>query len=76
MAAADALRERAGAEFAPFFRARAERVRAAAEATLGADARRIWAEGARLSVDDAIALAFGITRPRPVSHDGLSARER
>ena len=51
-------------------------MRAAAEATLGADARRIWAEGARLSVDDAIALAFGITRPRPVSHDGLSARER
>ena len=77
VAAAYALRDRSGAEFAPFFRARAERVRAAAEAALDVGAQRIWAEGERLSVDDAIALAFGSKRPpRPASPDGLSVRER
>jgi non-specific serine/threonine protein kinase len=76
VAAAYALRDRAGAEFAPFFRARAERIRAAAEAALEVDARPVWAQGARLAVDDAIALAFGTKRPRPASHDSLSARER
>ncbi len=30
-----------------------------AEAALEVDAQRTWAEGARLAVDDAIALAFG-----------------
>ena len=34
-----------------------------------------WAEGARLGVDDAIALAFGTAKPRPASPAGLSARE-
>ena len=76
VAAAYALSERAGAEFAPFFRARAERVRAAAEAAVGRDARQTWAEGKRLGIDEAIALAFGNRRPRAPSPDGLSARER
>ena len=76
VAAAYALRDRAGAEFAPFFRARAERIRAAAEAPLGSDAQRIWADGSRLGVDDAIALAFGTKRHERPLPDGVSARER
>jgi non-specific serine/threonine protein kinase len=76
VAAAFALRDRAGAEFAPFFRARAERIRAAAEAPLGPDAPGIWADGSRLGVDDAIALAFGTKRPHTRVPDGLSVRER
>ena len=76
VAAAYAFPEPAGAEFAGLFRARAERVRAVAEGALGADAPRIWTEGARLAVDDAIALAFGSKRPpRAPSPDGLSRRE-
>jgi non-specific serine/threonine protein kinase len=52
-----------------------QRIRAACEAALGADAERIWAEGARIPVDDAIALGFGTSRPRPRAPAGLSARE-
>ena len=74
-AAASAIRARVGGEFAPFYRARLERVRATAEAALGGNAERLWAEGARLGVDDAVALAFGSARPRPASPTGLSARE-
>jgi non-specific serine/threonine protein kinase len=74
-AAASALRARIGGEFAPFYRARLDRVRAAADAAVGAEADRLWAEGARLTVDDAIALAFGRARPRPTSPAGLSTRE-
>jgi predicted ATPase/DNA-binding CsgD family transcriptional regulator len=74
-AAASAIRARVGGEFAPFYRARLEHVRATAEAALGANAERLWAEGARLGVDDAVALAFGSARPRPASPAGLSARE-
>lgn len=76
VAAAYALRDRSGAEFAPFFQARAERIRAAAEAPLGPDALRAWGDGSRLGVDDAIALAFGTKRRRPASPDGLTVRER
>ena len=75
VAAASAIRARVGGEFAPFYRARLERVRAAGEAALGDDAERLWAEGERLGVDDAVALAFGTARPRPASPTGLSARE-
>jgi non-specific serine/threonine protein kinase len=74
-AAAAAIRARVGGEFAPFYRARAERVRSAAEAALGAQAPRVWAEGARLGVDDAIAIAFGTERPRRHVPAGLSERE-
>ncbi len=75
-AAASAIRARAGGEFAPYFLARAERVRSAAESALGGDADRVWKEGARLDVDDAIALAFGKKRPRAASAGGLSTREQ
>jgi DNA-binding CsgD family transcriptional regulator len=75
VAAASAIRARVGGEFAPFYRARLERIRAAGEAALGADADRLCAEGARLGVDDATALAFGTATPRPPAPAGLSARE-
>jgi predicted ATPase/DNA-binding CsgD family transcriptional regulator len=74
-AAASALRARVGGEFAPFYRARLEAVRTAGEAALGGDAERLWAEGARLGVEEAAALAFGRGTPRPASPAGLSARE-
>jgi non-specific serine/threonine protein kinase len=74
-AAACAIRARVGGDFAPIYRARLERIRAAGEAALGADADRLWAQGARLGVDDAVALAFGTAGPRPAAPAGLSARE-
>jgi non-specific serine/threonine protein kinase len=74
-AAASAMRARIGGDFVPYVRARTERIRAAGEAALGGDAERLWARGARLGVDDAVALAFGTARPRPASPTGLSARE-
>jgi DNA-binding CsgD family transcriptional regulator len=74
-AAAATIRARTGGVYAPFYRARAQRVRSAAEAALGPEAARIWAEGERLRVDDAIAIAFGAERPRPQQPAGLSERE-
>jgi predicted ATPase/DNA-binding NarL/FixJ family response regulator len=74
-AAAYALRARTGGDFAPFFRARAEQVKATAEARVGAEAAQTWKEGARLTLDEAIALAFGPGRPRQRAAAGLSARE-
>jgi predicted ATPase/DNA-binding NarL/FixJ family response regulator len=74
-AAAAAIRARIGGEFPPFYRTRLDRVRAVAEAAPGEEAEAAWAEGARLGVDEAIALAFGEARPRAVSPAGLSARE-
>jgi DNA-binding CsgD family transcriptional regulator len=74
-AAAYTVRVRVGGGFQPFFRARLERVRTSCEAALGADAARIWTEGTRLSSDEAIALAFGASRPRAPAPAGLSARE-
>jgi predicted ATPase/DNA-binding CsgD family transcriptional regulator len=73
--AASAIRAWIGGEFPPIYKARLERVRMASEAALGGDAERRWAEGARLGVDDAVALAFGTGTPRPTSPAGLSARE-
>jgi predicted ATPase/DNA-binding NarL/FixJ family response regulator len=73
--AATAIRARIGGEFPPIYRALAERVRAESEAALDGDAERLWAEGGRLGVDDAIALAFGTGVTRPASQTGLSARE-
>jgi predicted ATPase/DNA-binding CsgD family transcriptional regulator len=76
VAAAWALRARNGGEFAPFFRAFAERARAAAAEGVGSDADRLWKQGSRLTVDNAVALAFGATRPRASGALGISERER
>ena len=85
VAAAWAVRARNGGEFAPFFRTFAERARAAATESVGTDADRLWKTGSRLTVEDAIALAFGTTlvgasassarRPRTSHALGISARE-
>ena len=75
VAAAFAIRARVGGDFAPLHRARVDRIRAACEAALGGDAERVWADGARLGLDDAIALAFGAATPRAPAPAGLSARE-
>jgi predicted ATPase/DNA-binding NarL/FixJ family response regulator len=75
-AAAFAMRARAGGQFAPYYQARANAVRESAEAAVGTGADRVWAEGARLGRDEAIALAFGFKRPRVRSDEGLSAREQ
>jgi non-specific serine/threonine protein kinase len=75
MAAAWAIRARGGGDFPGFFRERLRRVRQMCEGAVGADAERIWTEGTRLGVDDAIAQAFGTSRPRPSAQAGLSARE-
>ena len=74
-AAASAVRSRVGGEFAPFYRKRLDALRAAAEAELGANWEQTWAEGSRLTVDDAVALAFGTASPRRALPAGLSARE-
>jgi non-specific serine/threonine protein kinase len=75
LAAATALRARAGGAFQPVYQARADRIRAAADAKLGGESERLWAEGGRLDVDQATALAFGLPMRRPAALDGLSARE-
>ena len=75
LAAAGGIRERAGGEFQPAFKARVDRTQAAAVAKLGADADRLWEQGRRLDVDDAVALAFGTRKPRAPAPGGLSARE-
>jgi len=59
VAAASAMRERVGGVVAPFLGARADRVRAEAEAALGPEADRAWRDGRRLGTDAAIELAFG-----------------
>jgi predicted ATPase/DNA-binding CsgD family transcriptional regulator len=74
-AAARSLRTRDGGNFPAFFHERMRRVRETCEAALGADAERVWTEGTRLALDDAIALAFGTSRPRAAAPAGLSARE-
>jgi predicted ATPase/DNA-binding CsgD family transcriptional regulator len=74
-AAAWSVRVRVGGDLPAFFRERMRRVRETCQAALGADAERIWTEGTRLGVDEAIALAFGTSRPRPAAPAGVSARE-
>jgi DNA-binding NarL/FixJ family response regulator len=75
LAAATAIRGRAGGAFQPAFQARADRVRATAEAKLQAEGAQLWADGRRLDVEEATALAFGLTNRRPASPTGLSVRE-
>jgi len=75
LAAAQAVRASNGGEFPPYIRALVERARTAAVEGAAGDSERLWKEGSRLTVDEAIALAFGTTRPR-ISHDlGVSRRE-
>lgn len=75
-AAARGIKDRAGSDFPPFFQERANDVRTATEALLGAEAAAAWKEGLRLDRDDAIALAFGAPASRPATVAGLSGREQ
>jgi DNA-binding CsgD family transcriptional regulator len=74
-AAAVSVRVRVHGNFPGFFGARMQRIKAECEAGLGTDADRMWAEGSRLGIDDAIALAFGDSRSRAPAPAGLSTRE-
>jgi DNA-binding CsgD family transcriptional regulator len=76
-AAAVALRARVGGSFPPFYRDRLDGACAVAvaEAGVGPGADRVWSAGSRLSVDQAVALAFGDSTPRSASSSGLSRRE-
>ena len=74
-AAAVSVRVRVHGNFPGFFGERMQRIRAGCEAALGPVADRIWAEGSRLGIDEAIALAFGASRPRAPAPVGLSTRE-
>jgi predicted ATPase/DNA-binding CsgD family transcriptional regulator len=74
-AAACATRARGGGHFPAFFRERMERVRDTCEAALGADSARIWGQGTRVAVEEAIALAFGTSGSPPPAPAGVSARE-
>ena len=75
-ATAVALRARVGGVFPPVYRERLDSARAVAEARVGPNAERLSAEGSRLSIDQAVALAFGDSAPRrPASPSGLSGRE-
>jgi non-specific serine/threonine protein kinase len=75
LAGASAIRDRVGGQFQPPFRPRADRVREVAQLKLGADTERLWAEGRRLSVDQACALAFGQRKAALAGPGGLSERE-
>ena len=75
VAAAYALRARRGGKFAPYFLTRTEPIRLALTTALGAEAPRVWAEGSRLGLDEAIALAFGTSPPPTDTPAGLSHRE-
>ena len=75
VAAAWGVRAWNGGEFAPFFRAFAEGTRGVAAKGVANDADRLWKHGSRLTVDDAIVLAFGTTRPRTSHALGISERE-
>jgi predicted ATPase/DNA-binding CsgD family transcriptional regulator len=74
-AAAVSVRVRVHGTFPGFFGERMKRIRAACEAALGTDADRIWAEGSRLGIEEAIALALSAPRPRAPGPAGLSTRE-
>jgi DNA-binding CsgD family transcriptional regulator len=74
-AAAHSVRVRVHGNIPGLFGERMRRIRAGCEAALGTDAQRIWADGSRLGIDEAIALAFGSSRPRAAAPAGLSTRE-
>ena len=74
-AAAVSVRIRVHGNFPGFFGKRMRRIRMECETALGTDADRIWAEGSRLGIDEAVAVAFGASRPRAPAPAGLSTRE-
>jgi non-specific serine/threonine protein kinase len=74
-AAAGGIRLRGGGEFQALYRERFERLRTSCSAALESGAERIWAEGTRLTAEEAIALAFDTATPRRSAPAGLSARE-
>jgi non-specific serine/threonine protein kinase len=75
-AAAWAVRVRVGGSIPPLFRKLLlDRVRTACEAALGGAAERIWTDGMRLDLDDAVALTSPNRRARSSTPTGLSARE-
>jgi predicted ATPase/DNA-binding CsgD family transcriptional regulator len=74
-AAGYAIRARGGGEFAPFFRARTERVRIELTSAVGQQAAMVWAQGSRLGINEAIALGFGTGRPLAHAPGVLSQRE-
>jgi predicted ATPase/DNA-binding CsgD family transcriptional regulator len=75
-AAAWAVRVRVGGDIPPLFRKLLlERVKGACEASLGEEAERIWSEGMRLDLEDAVVLASGSRRPRPHTVTGMTTRE-
>jgi DNA-binding NarL/FixJ family response regulator len=75
VAAASAIRARAGGEFQPVFRPRVDRIKADAEAALGDRFDEVWFAGTRLGLDDVIGLAFGTRKTPAEAPSGLSARE-
>jgi predicted ATPase/DNA-binding CsgD family transcriptional regulator len=74
-AAAVGVRVRVHGNFPGFYGERMQRIRARCEAALPTNADGIWADGSRLRIDEAIALAFGASRPRAPAPAGLSTRE-
>jgi predicted ATPase/DNA-binding CsgD family transcriptional regulator len=74
-AAACAGRDRVGGSFPLHIQARIERVRSAGAAALGPDFERAWRDGGRMTIDEAVDLAFGASRPAAPAPAGLSGRE-
>jgi non-specific serine/threonine protein kinase len=74
-AAACAGRNRVGGSFPLHIQGRIERVRRAGAAALGPDFERAWQHGGRLTIDEAVDLAFGASRAPAPAPAGLSGRE-
>lgn len=74
--AASVMRARVGGTFPPFVETRAGALRRSAERALGTLAGPAGKEGMHLTVDDAIALAFGGSRRRVAPAGALSTREQ
>ncbi len=76
IAAAFAARARTSPQFPPLFQERVDAIRAATARRAGSGADRLWTEGGRLSLEEAVGLALGEPRPRATAPaSGLSARE-
>ena len=74
-AVATTLRTNVGGGFPRFVRARIDEIRSTARRVLGDAADRLWAEGLRLDIDDALTMAYGRPRARRGAADVLSERE-
>ena len=75
-AAASAIRARVGGEFAPFLASTPRTDPSRRRGCTRGRGRAAMGGGARLSVDEVVALAFGCGTPRSASPAGLSAREQ